>query len=175
MSSQHDNVPQLPFLRGLQQQPVNRARQYPQSWQPSLGILWGPELRDPGFLFSLPCISFLEVCEVSSEWQGRITWAFPSSVQRACTDKACRIRTASLHCNICWFQDWITGHLIPIKYLKQLLCEFARCPQTRLVCFQWADTEHSRVLWISSVNIKAVTMEMAYSQCVWSTLSRFEG
>lgn len=127
------------------------------------------------FSSSLPCIAFSHVCEVSSEWPGRIIWALPRCVQRACTEAACLMCTASLRCNICWFQVWITDRLIPIKYWKQLLCEFARCPQTRLVCFQWADTKHSRVLWISSLNIKAVTMAIAYSRGVWSTLSRFEG
>lgn len=59
---------------------------------------------------------------------------------------------ASLHCNICWFQGFVTGFLIPIKYLKPLLCEFTMCPQTRLVCFHQADIKPSRVygspLWI---------------------------
>lgn len=145
-------------------------------WVCSLSwVFHGSGVEAPWFSSSLACISFWQVCEVSSGWWGRIIWAFPCGVQRACTEEACLMRTASLHCNICWLQDWMTGHLIPIKYLKQLLCEFARCPQTRLVCFQWADTKHSGVLWISSLNIKAVTMEMAYSQGVWSTLSRFEG
>ena len=135
----------------------------------------GSRVERPLLSSSLPCISFSQMCEVSSEQSGRIIWAFPPTVQRAYKEETCLIHTASLHCNICWFQDWLTGHLSPIKYLKQLLCEFARCPQTRLVCFHWADTKRSRVLWISSLNIKAVTMEMAYSRGVWSTLSRFEG
>lgn len=40
---------------------------------------------------------FLQVCEVSSEWLGRIPRAFPPSVQRVSTDRACLLHTASFH------------------------------------------------------------------------------
>lgn len=112
----------------------------------------GVKSWDTLFFSSLPCIFFIHIFllyELSSQWPSRIIWAFPCSVQWAGTCMKC---IASSHCNICWFQDFVTGFLIPIKYLKQLLCEFTMCPQTRLVCFQQADIKPSRVygspLWI---------------------------
>lgn len=79
-------------------------------------------------------------------------WNYLGICSRLAQREVCLKCIASLHHNICWFQDSVTACLIPIKYLKQLLCEVTVCPLTRLVCFQQAGIKPSRVygslLWI---------------------------
>lgn len=89
------------------------------------------------------------------------------------TEPACYIQLPFT--NICWFQDRMTGHLILIKHLKQLLCEFPRCPPTRLVCFHWADRNTLGYYGSPRGILKLLLWRWLIPGVFEALLSRFEG